>query len=480
MALIQAIVSLITRTFGRLLSALLDWAVVSLFGRVTGTQQFLWGMMAAAAAWPILLAGVAAPKAALFVFAFVPLSSSVPPGLVRQIWLAVALLVPIAVGATVAAQSPSGRRDAIAKSILRGFPITVGLALAFLVLLVTVPALRVVSMLRGRRDTYVPLVTTRASYPVAADVVLETLRSHGIEMMPIEAPWWAALPTKILQTLGQGAFSAYVADQSAYFRSGELEAVLYPNALLLRGPGGVGARAHALAVEALTGHSDMFQTAASEAQEIERQIQRVWSAYRLDPQAHANALPLLSRFEEIAAEIARRPLSFDDWQVVYRQALQLGRALGGGRQILEVTLPKESFMASVRSSAPIDPATQSLSTRQLLAQLVETVSLLVTKEVELARAEIRADLKAELSMVTLLVAGGVVAVFGVNMLLVAVVFALAVWLPGWLAALAVAALLLVIGGVLALVGWQQRVSVPLAVTRKVVKEDVQWAKERLA
>ena len=76
MALIQTIISLIARTFGRILSALLDWAVVSLFGRVTGTRQlFLWGVMAAAAAWPILLIGVAAPRAALFVFAFVPMSS---------------------------------------------------------------------------------------------------------------------------------------------------------------------------------------------------------------------------------------------------------------------------------------------------------------------------------------------------------------------------------------------------------------------
>src|SRR5258705_1318783 len=324
MALIQAIVSLITRTFGRILSALLDWAVVSLFGRVTGQRQlFLWGMVAAAAAWPILLLGVVAPKAALFVFAFVPLSSSVPPGLVRKIWLGVAVLVPVAVGATVAVQSESGRREGIAKSILRGFPITAGLALAFLILFVTVPALRVASMVRGHRDTYVPLVTTRESYPAAASVVLDTLRRHGVEMIAVEPPWWAALPSHILQTLGQGAFTGYVADQSAYFRSGALEAVLYPNALLLRGPSGVAARAHALAVEALTGHPDMFQTVSTDAQEIERQIQRVWSAYRLNPSAHENASPLLARLDEIATEIARRSLSFDDWQVIYRQGRQL-------------------------------------------------------------------------------------------------------------------------------------------------------------
>ena len=137
-------------------------------------------------------------------------------------------------------------------------------------------------------------------------------------------------------------------------------------------------------------------------------------------------------------------------------------------------------MASVTSHAPIDPETRSLSTRQLLTRLLETVSLLVTKEVELARAELKADVKAELSMVTLLVVAGVAAVFGVTMLLVAAVFALTVWMPGWLAALGLAGLLLAIGAVLALVGWKQRVSAPLAVTRKTVREDVQWAKERLA
>src|SRR5207249_3570952 len=482
MAVIQAIISFIGRTVGRILSALLDWAVVSLFGRVTGNRKlFLWGMMAAAAAWPILLLGLVAPKAALFFFTFVPLSSSVPPGLVRTIWLAVAVLVPIAVGVTVGVQSPSGRREGLAKSVLRGFPITAGLAAAFVILLVPVPALRATSMVRGRRDTYVPLVTTIESYPVAAKVVLETLERHGIAMASVEPPWWAALPSKLLQRLGEGAFTGYIAEQSAYFRSGELDVVLYPNALLLRGPNGAVARAHALAVEALTGHPDMFQTVSSEAQELERQIQRVWSAFRLNPKAHQNARPLLSRFDDIATEVARRPLPFDDWQVIYRQMLQLGRALGGRRQILEVTLPKENFMSSAQTShAPIDFETQSLSTRQLLTRLLETISLLVKKEVELARAELKADLRAELDMVKLLVAAGVVAVFGVTMLLVSAVFALTIWMPGWLAALGVAVLLLAIGGLLALVGWKRRVGAPLAVTRKTVKEDMQWAKERLA
>jgi uncharacterized membrane protein YbhN (UPF0104 family) len=123
---------------------------------------------------------------------------------------------------------------------------------------------------------------------------------------------------------------------------------------------------------------------------------------------------------------------------------------------------------------------RSLSTRQLLGRIVELGSQLVTKEVQLVRAEIKADIGAELDMVKLLLAAAVAAVFGINLLLVAAVFALALWLPGWLAALGLAGLLLVTAAVVGLVGWNRRVRTPLAVTRKTVKEDVQWAKERLA
>jgi Putative Actinobacterial Holin-X, holin superfamily III len=127
-----------------------------------------------------------------------------------------------------------------------------------------------------------------------------------------------------------------------------------------------------------------------------------------------------------------------------------------------------------------DHEARSLSTRELVSRLVKTGSLLITKEVELARAEIKADLQAELRVLKLLIAAAVAAVLGVNLLFVSAVFALAQWLPGWLAALAFAGMVLAIAVGLGLISWARRVSAPLAVTRKTVKEDIQWAKERLA
>src|SRR5512132_4109056 len=148
MALLQAIVNFIGRTVGKILSALLDWAVVALFGRVAGRRKLgLQALMAVAAAWPLLLVGVVTPKAALFLFAFVPLSGSIDLGLVRKIWIALAALVPVAVGVTLGLHAPAGRRGARLPSVLRDFPITAGLAAAFVILLVTVPVLCIVSAL---------------------------------------------------------------------------------------------------------------------------------------------------------------------------------------------------------------------------------------------------------------------------------------------------------------------------------------------
>jgi uncharacterized membrane protein YqjE len=106
--------------------------------------------------------------------------------------------------------------------------------------------------------------------------------------------------------------------------------------------------------------------------------------------------------------------------------------------------------------------------------------LLARKEIELAKVEIKADLTSEVAMATTLGIAVVAALLGFNLLLVSLVLALAPYIAAWLGALVLGGMLLLVGLVVGYVGWQRRVSHPLAVTRKTLKEDVQWAKERLA
>ena len=122
----------------------------------------------------------------------------------------------------------------------------------------------------------------------------------------------------------------------------------------------------------------------------------------------------------------------------------------------------------------------TLPTRELLGEIVEKAGLLARKEVELAKTEVKADLQTHIAMAKGFGAAALAGLLGINLLLVAVVMALAPYVTPWLGALILGGALLVVGGVVGYVSWTRRVSNPLALTRKTLKEDVQWAKEHLA
>jgi hypothetical protein len=123
-----------------------------------------------------------------------------------------------------------------------------------------------------------------------------------------------------------------------------------------------------------------------------------------------------------------------------------------------------------------------MKTRELVTELARKASLLARKEVELAKAELKADVRAEIKMASGLGMAGLCGIFTIQLLLVALVLALmeAGVLPGWAAALVVAAVVLAIGTGVGLWGWARRVRRPLDTTRRTLQEDVRWAKEQIA
>jgi protein-S-isoprenylcysteine O-methyltransferase Ste14 len=125
-------------------------------------------------------------------------------------------------------------------------------------------------------------------------------------------------------------------------------------------------------------------------------------------------------------------------------------------------------------------AARELSNRELISEIRAKASLLAKKELELMKAEIRADVQAELATAKAFGIAAIAALFGANLLLVAGVLALATRIPGWVAALIIGGVFLVIGAVVAYVGWRRMVTNPLALTRQTLKEGVQWVKGHLA
>jgi uncharacterized membrane protein YqjE len=158
---------------------------------------------------------------------------------------------------------------------------------------------------------------------------------------------------------------------------------------------------------------------------------------------------------------------------------RLNEARGHPAPPAEPAPPREP--ASAPPPVEIEPL-REMKTRDIVTELARKASLLARKEVELAKAELKADVRAEVRMASGLGVAGLCGVFTIELLLVAIVLALmeAQVLPGWAAALVVAAVVLAIGTAAGLWGWTRRVREPLDTTRRSLREDVQWAKEQIA
>jgi Putative Actinobacterial Holin-X, holin superfamily III len=309
---------------------------------------------------------------------------------------------------------------------------------------------------------------------------------HGYPLLRQKPSWTMKAPGAILSALGGGAFRHFVPQQIEFFRARDLEVVLTPSGVTLRGKENTTSRAHGLVAEAMTGTSAL-QSMDPRAQVVEKEIKEVWKVYAARPEDHVGSAILLDRIAEISREIANLPVPYEEWQIVYRQALQLSRAVHGQGQLLEKHISKENPMTTANETrpatgtAPADPESlQNVPLKELLSDITHRVKLLATKEVELAKAEIKSDMKSEIAMAKSLGIAAVCGLLGLNMLLVAAALALATMMPGWAGALIVAAPLIVLGIVMGAVGWAKRVKNPLEVTRASLKEDFEWTKNRLA
>ena len=118
-----------------------------------------------------------------------------------------------------------------------------------------------------------------------------------------------------------------------------------------------------------------------------------------------------------------------------------------------MTAPTPQPAATGASRAePPPPAPQDASTGQLISQLTEQLSRLVRDEARLAQAEVGQKARKLGVGAGLFGGAGLMAFFGLAVLIAAAVLALDLVLPAWLAAVIVAVVLFAMAGVLALVG----------------------------
>ena len=122
-----------------------------------------------------------------------------------------------------------------------------------------------------------------------------------------------------------------------------------------------------------------------------------------------------------------------------------------------------------------DPSKKSVG--QLLKEISEDFSTLFRTEIDLAKAELGSSISAKVQGVVIVAIAGAFAFFALIFLLLAVRDGLDTFLWTWVADIATA-LILILVGVGAVLFARKKLATPIKadLTKQTVKEDIEWAK----
>jgi hypothetical protein len=345
MAILAALFAFGSRFVGKILTTALGWASTLLFGRVPASRQYLLlGITFGSVIWIVLLAGVLFPDIGLFLLAFVPEQDIVPEGVIRLIMVIGALIVPAVIGAlTLMLSSPADRSaKRIAESVIRGYPLTLLLS----VLLIFLAGLGIFrkarGLFKGWTDAHVPLVIVPGKYDEVAADLDRALEATGIEVVATNAPAAMSKPAKWLAAVAGTGAASLVPEKLIQLDGEDLDILIYPMDLLISGKPRLVARARAAMASRLT-TSAAHLTISAEAQALEDRL----AALARPPTATADHPPRFdddaaAEFAAIDKQLSTLEISYEEWEVLYRQRLQIERDLRAGAMAGEAVVGGDS------------------------------------------------------------------------------------------------------------------------------------------
>ena len=347
MVFLEALFALLRRSLGSVLKAIFGWATLALFGEVPDDERsLLTAAVAGAATWPFLLVGTILPRQAALFLVVVPVPKGTPEALVRGLWIALTVLIPLGIGWAISRKRRSRRSADRWKDVLRGFPATLGIGIAFLVACVAVPARKLAALAHGRKDEHLALAIAPEDYTRTVEDLREALDRGGIDAEPRRPPWATRALGRILHAFAGTVLGAYLPERVEYLRSDDADLTFYPNGIRISGNERATARIHAVLAEGAT-ESPALQCMSPEARRIEKRVKAL-------VRGPAREKPGSTAIEDAAGEFATTFVPFEDWQILYRELLQAAVRRRGGAALLRRAVAS-SARGSEQAGSRTDP-----------------------------------------------------------------------------------------------------------------------------
>lgn len=395
MALLSTLLTALARKIGDILQALFGWSVAALFGRLDSKTRLLITIaLVLSLCWPIFVVGVFFPAAATFVIAFVPIEDGTVRLVLRLVWIGLAVVAPIIVGALVRAAVPAKQRRSVWKTLINGYPLALGMAVSFLVTLVTVPLVKVASIVRRWKEEHVFVQPKEGRYGDVVRHLVAACEAAGLVARVEAIPRRLALSTRVMEVLGRGAVEKLLTPDPRRVVCEGLELWLYPADLLFRGRQDKVAAVRARLTSTML-ERDAWLVQEKRAQELQDELGRLWDVYSQHAIKEEATPGLLQRLKGVVREsYDAHSVPFEDWMVLDRIARRIEGELEHHHSLVDELAGEPVFKDRQRASQAVHRLPGVASVPDLVGALVHESKELVRLEAELARQEALSEIKA--------------------------------------------------------------------------------------
>ncbi len=326
---LQVILTAVLRQAGKVLNTVFGWATTLLFGKVPEKRQLYLSIIGLGSVlWIVVVLGIAFPRLGAFLLAFIPLPEWVDDRWVRLAMLGLAVLLPPAVGVvSLFLVEPERRphgKDRV-RAILKGYPCTLGLALTLVTMIVVAPILKVMDLVRGWTSSHVPVVVKASDYFEVINDIEQVLRGQGHEPVRDRATFLLRWPTRLFTLFAGSGVDDLVAENLTVLKLPRFEVMLHPSDLVIRGKEKDVVRVQAMLAELLT-FTRAYLTWSREAHDVEDRLVALWRQTTEHPDDF-NRDEALEKLEGIERDLRKLDVSFEEWEVLFREKLVVERAV---------------------------------------------------------------------------------------------------------------------------------------------------------
>ena len=311
MATLTFLLSFLARKANNIVQALFGWCITALFGKLPRRAMTMVTIaLILSIAWPIFVIGLAWPHVASWAIALAPLHRWAGANAMRIVWAVIAVGAPLVVGTLVFHASPH-RGCSAWRAALHGYPIALGFFVAFVVVVVTVPLVKLASIMRGWSDEHIYVQPHDDAYDRVFRELGEACARAGLVPEITDAPLHMVLATRVMQRAARGAVSTLSTPALRRITAEGAQLYLYPADLLVRGNAKLIARIRAM-LSRTSLDADAYLVASEPAQRIQDELSRL-SAHVRDGQ-HGPVPGLFARrLREVFREMIHADIPFDEW-----------------------------------------------------------------------------------------------------------------------------------------------------------------------